>query len=394
MKIKIKVQPEDFFVEESAALSLNKQGAFGVYILKKKGWNTIDALLEISRKQNIPFRDFSYGGRKDRYGLTIQYITVKVPKRLELEEKNYSLRFIGFMDRPMGPDLIKANRFELVVRDLSNSESACALRELRVVEKIGYPNYFDEQRFGGVDLKQWFLAEKILKQHYNGALKIYLTAIYPEDKKDEKERKKFFLKHWKNWEVCQKAAKTKFEKSVFAYSPRNIQDVLGWLRRIPKEEMTFFFASYSSYLWNETVRRIIKTIAPAQIRVYNGLVGDYFFYTALKEDDYRYLKGILIPTPSYKAEMPDRLTEVFYESVLRGNKINPAMFNKIKIRQAFFKSVERNAIVLPDNLSGNIFEDEIYKGKKKLLLKFMLPRGSYATMLVKRLFSSIKIQSP
>jgi tRNA pseudouridine13 synthase len=68
------------------------------------------------------------------------------------------------------------------------------------------------------------------------------------------------------------------------------------------------------------------------------------------------------------------------------------MFNKIKLRQAFFKSFARAALVKPKDLSFDFRDDEVYPGSKKLKLRFCLPRGSFATMLVKRIFSRFAIE--
>jgi tRNA pseudouridine13 synthase len=43
-------------------------------------------------------------------------------------------------------------------------------------------------------------------------------------------------------------------------------------------------------------------------------------------------------------------------------------------------------VVIPESLSARAADDEICKARKKLTLKFVLPRGSYGSMLVKRLF--------
>src|SRR3989304_16187 len=122
--IKIKVKPEDFIVEERADISVAQTGDFCVYLLKKRGWNTVDVLKNLSRKINLPSSDFSYGGKKDKYALTSQFITIvrqggnekatrNPPFRKggqgglgesnkfalkEINEKNYSLRFMGLMD--------------------------------------------------------------------------------------------------------------------------------------------------------------------------------------------------------------------------------------------------------------------------------------------------------
>jgi tRNA pseudouridine13 synthase len=59
---------------------------------------------------------------------------------------------------------------------------------------------------------------------------------------------------------------------------------------------------------------------------------------------------------------------------------------KLRIRGVFFKPYERQAVVRPDQLKASAPEpDDLYPGRKKLVLSFFLPPGSYATMLIKRL---------
>ena len=284
--IKIKVKPEDFIVEEIADISMSSTGDFCVYLLKKRGWNTVDILKNLSRKLNLPASVFSYGGKKDKYALTSQYITiarqgykqttpsvsaplqgvaergVKNPwikrrnlqspsvvnsaeiERLvptKLDKENYSLSFVGLMDRPMRPDLVKGNRFHIVVRNLTGNELKSALSEIECVKRDGYPNYFDDQRFGSFDARQGFVAEKIIKKHYNGALKIYFSRIHPEDSKDEKEHRKFTYENWGNWQACLTRATGRFEKEAFSYLEKHPKAFVPILQRISHEEIVLFF---------------------------------------------------------------------------------------------------------------------------------------------------------
>jgi len=59
----------------------------------------------------------------------------------------------------------------------------------------------------------------------------------------------------------------------------------------------------------------------------------------------------------------------------------------MKLRSPYFKSVLRKAIVFPKKLTFKVSPDELNRDRKKLSLSFTLGRGSYATMLVKRIFS-------
>jgi len=387
MPLKIKVQPEDFVVREIAPLPLMPKGAYGVYLLEKRGWNTLELLLELSRRLNIPFESFSYGGRKDRYAFTSQCITINSTKRSAVKERNYTLKFIGFMARPMGPDLIKANEFQITVRKLGAKDINNIAPQIENINSFGYPNYFDDQRFGCFDRRQGFWAEKILKQQFNGALKIYLTSIHPQDKKKDKERKSLFFQNWRDWQVCLKEAKTKLEKNAFRFLMSHPNSFLELLKAIPRYEASFFVSSYQSYLWNEILRRIIKSKLMGPWLNYPGQAGEYIFYNRLDKQDYDYFKKLSIPLPGRKPGIEDEWAKDAYSQTLEENGIRHPMFNKIKIRKVFFKSSQRKALVKPEDLNFEYLDDEIYPGKKKLCLKFCLPRGSYATMFIKRIFA-------
>ena len=385
MMLKIKSKEEDFKVEEIAALPLAKHGDFGVYILEKRGWNTTDALRVLAEQLDIPLYKFSYGGRKDRHAQTRQYITIEAPQVGGIDHERLALTFAGFMDRPMGPDLIDANRFEITVRNLSETKTESALAAVKQVRQFGLPNYFDDQRFGSFDAEQGFLAEKILLGHFNGAVKIYLTSIYSEDKKEDKDRKRFFIEHWKDWAACQAEAKTKFEADAFETLKGGEKAALAVLDQIEKEMLSLYFSAYQSFLWNEVARGIIREKIK-DVSVSSGKAGDYIFYRELPTETANYFKDLKIPTAAHNTKMPDDLSNGIYANVLAPRGVQKPMFNKIKIRRAFFKATDRAIIIKPKDFTAEAMADDLQSGFQKLILKFTLPRGSYATMLLKRLF--------
>lgn len=391
--MKIKAIPEDFIVEEILGAPIRAHGAFALYLLRKRNENTIDVLKCISRNLKVPLQDLSYGGRKDRHSLASQYIAVKGRRKLEekggeakIKGRNYTLEFAGFLDRPMGPDLIQGNRFAVTVRSLADGPLQEALAEILKVREWGYPNYFDDQRFGSFDARLGFFAEKILKRHFNGALKNYLTHASSQDRKEDRERKDFFYKHWGQWPDCRKIAKTTFEKLSFSRLTEKPKDFISVLRKIPREEVSLFFSAYQAYLWNEVLRRTLLSRVKGPLAASKGAVGDYLFYRTLEPREFLYWQKLTIPTAASKMAHADGDVEKFTEEFFRENEIERPMFNITKIRQAYFKSTQRNAIVLPQGLACESQDDEMHAGRKKLILKFTLPTGSFATMLIKRIF--------
>lgn len=384
---KLKCRPEDFRVEEIASLPLLPgPGAFAVYELEKKGWNTVDCLREASRAWNLAPDSLAYGGKKDRHAWTTQWITGPPGKPPVLTAENFSLRARGFSGHPMGPQWIAGNRFSLAVRKLHVRDLRVAQEALEQVRETGFLNYFDDQRFGGLDPERGFMAEEVLKRHFNGAVKSYFTSIHGEDKKEEKIRKRKLAGHWGDWPACLREARTREERSAFALLAGRPRGFLEVLQRIPKEELSMAFSAFQSFLWNETARRRLDLFGAAALK-YAGKAGEYWFYSFPGEKLWRELSRLQLPTADSKIRMPDGATQAVYDGVLSERGLHPGRFNLRELRRAFFKSTPRALAVIPGELTAEAGEDEIYPGFKVLHLRFQLPRGSYASLLVKRLFA-------
>ncbi|KXG78364.1 tRNA pseudouridine synthase D [Fervidicola ferrireducens] len=385
--MKIKVKPEDFIVKELADIKYSSDGPYRIYLLEKRHWNTMDALKFISRENKVPLSKIGSGGRKDRHALTSQYISVPKKYELKFERPNVKLTFLGFADDFVSPAILEGNYFEITLRKLKPEEEEKIKERLPEVERFGYPNFFDDQRFGSVENPQEFLAERIIKKHYSGALKLYFTVIHPEDSKKEKERKMEIDRLWGNWEAILPLCRTSVEKEIVKILIENSgkKGLLAALNAIPKEELSMFFSAYQSFLWNLTLKKLLPNYVSEFFEV-KGKIMDYYFYRTIPDGSLKCLRKMEIPTVS--SRIPECLPEVkkAIDEVLAERGVKPSDFNLKKIRKSFFKSFMRPAIVFPEGLYvGPFEEDDLYPGYKKVTLKFTLPPGSFATMMVKSL---------
>ncbi|RME63380.1 MAG: tRNA pseudouridine(13) synthase TruD [Nitrospirae bacterium] len=381
---KIKVKPEDFVVEEVAHLPLSQGGPYRVYQLQKRYWNTLDVLKYLSKRLRLPLNRFSYGGKKDRYSLSTQFITIRDRRTFRIKEKNFTLMPMGAMFRPMGPDLIRGNRFTIVVRKVSPEDALRVIDEAEVVKTHGFVNYFDEQRFRSYAPKMGFIVEHILKGDILTALKIILTHIWPEDKKPVREHKRALKQHWGNWHACLGLAETPLEKRIFkalakGSPPQNL------LRAIPKEELSMFVASFQAGLWNELMRRRIIMYVESPLR-YKGIAGDYLFYREPPDELIKTIGPEPIPVPSQNMRFHNKELKNIFDRILKERQLTNCKFI-IKPLNYDFPSFAREPIVRPEELKVKLEEDEIYSGFKKIIFSFFLPRGSYGTMFLKRLWA-------
>jgi tRNA pseudouridine13 synthase len=120
--------------------------------------------------------------------------------------------------------------------------------------------------------------------------------------------------------------------------------------------------------------------------VVEGAAGPYLFYRELPPGVVERLAAARIPLPAGGVGYGDAEVAEEYARLLEERGIHPGRFNLRKLRQAFFKPSPRDVVVFPrELLVGEEAPDELNPGKARLTVTFFLPRGSYGTMLVKRL---------
>ena len=386
----IKAKPEDFIVEEKADLPLSPAGRFAVYRLHKSGWNTTDLVRHLARRFGLPPARFAYGGKKDKHGRTAQFITIEDPADRSETGKDFRLEAAGRMDRPMGPDLIRANDFVITLRALSDLPAMePALDRVRTG---GFPNWFDDQRFRSYDPERGFFAEKILRGHWNGALQVYFTSITPGLSGRERARRLELFRIWRDWKACRAIADNALEREVFAVLRDHPADFGEALHRLPEEEISMQYAVFQAHLWNELLRKMFRArnIAAAEVA---GREGPYLFWREIPAADLSAQGALLLPTAAVKMEFPGREAETLSNEVLAEKSLTRSDFRTRELRRVRFQSFLRPAAVVPENfIVAETGIDELHPGRKKIVLQFSLPRGSYATILIK--FLTLPRSSP
>lgn len=392
IRYKVKVRPEDFHVVEVTDVTPERWGEYRLYRLTKSGWNTTDLLLRLAKRFGLPYRAISYGGKKDRHALTEQYITICDRRDFSLEEENYRLESLGFVHQPMTPDGIRGNHFRITLRAMGEADIPFLKRNLLAVRARGLPNYFDDQRFGSYDKRRGFIAEKLLKDQWEEGLKIYLTLEYPEETRAARQRKRFFLDHWWQWERCRERARSVTEQMIFDYLVRRGGNYVGAMNLVPREELSLILAAYQSYLWNEMVAEMIRHLASRTLSV-SGVANSYVFPIELPNQAFDYLRTLRLPTPGPKVSFPDPYAQHIYLTTLRRVGLQPSAFALKKLYRAYFNSFARDVLVMPEGLELlDVAPDDLYPGRMKATVRFFLPRGSYGTMVLKRL--TLKVRPP
>lgn len=384
--MKIRMLPEDFIVEEILDDELEGNECY-IYKLTKIGIESFKAFSYMSKKFGISLKDIGYLGLKDRHAISSQYISL--PKKygiVEIKEKNLKLNFVGEGNRlNIGKGAFR-NKFEIVVRDIKEEEIDEIKENLKNVA-CGIPNYFDEQRFGSV-FNGKFIAREIAFNNFEEALKIYLTNYSKGEKANIKKLKRHIKRNWNEWGKCLDYMNKEEIKN------KEIRNIIRELKKsnnyrkafyyIDKRIRQIFVTAYQSYLWNECIYELLSKIVPTNEKIYAAYkCGKFLFYKKCRKT-YEELKKFPMITP-YKT-YKEKEKEII-DKVLKKEKISMEMLSNIDIGK--FNFYERKIIMKPSCFHYSDFEeDELNKGKYKIKLSFILEKGAYATIVIKRIFNA------
>jgi tRNA pseudouridine13 synthase len=169
-----------------------------------------------------------------------------------------------------------------------------------------------------------------------------------------------------------------------------------------------YLHSYQSYLWNKGVGRLLLNMLKDEPLIkYPYLLGEFIFYRRLKNDTLPILKEQYIPFITHKTVFSEetiavlrhsgavaselrKMADIFRE-ILKEEGIEITDFRIRGMQKTYFRKGERTVLVFPLNLTAKEAEpDELNKNKLKMILEFNLPRGAYATILIKRLSYDFK----
>jgi tRNA pseudouridine13 synthase len=152
--VTVRLQPEDFVVEEIPAFLPTGSGEHLFMWITKKNLTTEEAVTRICRALVVDARGAGYAGMKDRRAVTTQMVSVPFPaerresEALALDLEGISVASATRHQHKLRPGHLKGNRFSIVLRDVPGDAAADVVRDLEHAGESGVPNAFGPQRFG------------------------------------------------------------------------------------------------------------------------------------------------------------------------------------------------------------------------------------------------------
>lgn len=383
--MKLKQRPEDFIVEEISEFPLDG-GPYAVYTLTKTSLGTPEAVDKIRKAWRLPLYAVSYGGLKDRHAVTTQFLTIRGGPPRDLHLDGLTLHYRGQASRAFVSDDIAANRFHIVIRDLNTEEVESAVKALDEVRQWGLPNYFDKQRFGSVGWSGDFVARAWCLGDYERALWLALADPQDSDRARDKHEKQFLREHWGDWAACKQVVRNRFRRAVVA----QLADQPGQYRRamaaIRRDQRGLYLAALQSYLWNAMASEWIRQHAPSE-ECFEVVIArwTFTFFRRLTPELREMFAQTTLPLPSARCGVKSGPIRELMERAASELGLEVRQLRIKYPRDSFFSKGERPVVFFPKELTFDVAEDELNPGKRQLILDFALPRGSYATILVKRI---------
>ena len=346
--MKLKCRPEDFCVEELSLIRAGGSGRYTFYRLTKRDLGTIEAVEAICRRWNLSGQRVSYAGLKDRHARTVQYLTIADGPRRSINTTKFDLEPVGRLDHAYSSRDLRGNRFELVLRELTESELSLAIAQIELIPKVGLPNYFDDQRFGSVGYSGEFVALAWLRGDHERASRLALAEPNPFDRAAMKSEKAILRSHWGQWAEAKALLPRSSARSIVTYLVDHPTDFRGAFARLRRELRTLFFSAFQSHLWNLVLARWLESRARADQLVPVVLkVGTFPFPREMEPDLVRELGQMHLPLPSARSPLPEgRLGEIIVD-LLHGFGLAWSDLRIKHLKDIFFSKGARPACIFP-----------------------------------------------
>ena len=386
----IKQGSESFRVSEMVDESLTQgisptfddRHQYPLYVLEKKDVDSNHALFEIERECGIKLRVM---GIKDAKAVTSQYAGtsrgMKNPPS-ELNSRHAHLTLKGFTKRPIGREFLAGNKFEITVVAPRSSDLSGIVPEIR---KVG--NFYGLQRFGSERLVTHLVGKEIVNCNFGRAIELLLSYTTEYDTPSSRE-------------IRNKSSDPANYSNLLRIIPRGMdierqvlkalvsgKNAISALRAVPITIRRLFVQAYQSYVFNRCLSTALlggeDLLQPAPGDLCFEMEGPSTFGRIIKYDPNS--RARLVPAirmAGYTFQPGKGRFENITNAILQDEEVTAKNFYIKEMQELSQQGGFRQA---------SLWCMEFSYEKNPLVVSFKLPKGSYATTLLREI---IKPQDP
>ena len=358
----------------------NNEQKFPLYLLEKHNIDSNHAVIEIKKQSGLKLKIM---GIKDAKAETSQYASCEQTRNLPkyLTTHKTKLTLLGFLRTPLSKSALIGNSFKIKINQTSDNGIHPFLLELNKIA-----NFYGLQRFGSERMVTHLVGKALLERNYNKAIEYLLSYTSKYDSKFSKEiREK--SRDPKNYQKLIKILPKGMDlERLMLYTLVKGKDSIAVIRSIPINIRRLFVQAYQSYIFNKCLSNALlsnediqkckdgdlcfeieKPLVFGKIRKFReGIDSNNDVMPAIRLVGYNYQPG---------KNRFDRITK----RILSDENISPSYFYLKDLQELSLQMGFRQTLLCCSEFSHFDMLD----------LSFKLPKGSYATVLLRELIKPV-----
>jgi tRNA pseudouridine13 synthase len=378
----IKHGSEGFMVSElvdeslDVSLSYDEKHRYPLYVLEKQDIDSNHALFEIERELHMRFRVM---GIKDAKAVTTQYAGMERVMRnppAELRSRHTRLTLRGFTKHPLEKRFLAGNKFEIRIYNVRSSDLSGFVPQ---ISKVG--NFYGLQRFGSERLVTHLVGREIVKRNFTQAVELLLSYTTEFDSQMSREIRNRCTDPRNYQQVLKMLPRgMDIERQVLSALVAG-RNAIAALRAVPIMIRRLFVQAYQAYIFNRCLSRAIMRgedlLQPQAGDLCFEMEGLITFGRIIKYNPHSNTKLVpAIRMAGYSFQPGKGRFENITRAILYEEKVAPKDFYIKEMQELSQQGGFRQA---------SLWCTDFWYERDPLRVSFKLPKGSYATTLLREI---------
>jgi tRNA pseudouridine13 synthase len=379
-------------------------------VLVKRNWDTFITLKNIANQLGVSQRQIHIAGIKDAKAVTSQHITVEncsMEDVAKVNIKDIEIRPIGYVREKLSTYYLFGNNFTISLKEIKQSESTVAKRIAETAATLeaigGIPNYFGHQRFGTTRPITHLVGKAIVEGDFEAAAMLFLAKPsiheHPSSRNARVE-----LQSTRNFTLALQdfPKQLRYERLMLRHLVVKPKDFIGAFRRLPIKLQALFVQAYQSYLFNRFLSARVKNgfslnraeVGDFVVNVERSGLSMVNIVKVANEENLAKINALIkadrmrvaLPLIGVKQNISQGIMGQIEKQVLEEESAESENFRVEAVREMRKRGRLRPIVTPIMNFKLlDVLNSAVNSKEYQADLKFMLLRGSYATVLLREI---------